>query len=100
MRHIAALDDGKIPGDNEFKFRTRAKDLVDKWHQILNANKPSNGSPTTSTVGQANGKSDKENTIEEGTKNLDINGKSLYGGSCFFPLSFFFAYIANVDYRY
>lgn len=95
MRHIAALEDGKIPHDDEFKFRTRAKDLVDKWHQILNANKPLNGSPTTSTAGQTNGKSDKEKTkdkeedeVTKGTKNLDLNGKSSYWRPCFSPLSF------------
>ncbi|KAF8814822.1 Tudor/PWWP/MBT [Phlegmacium glaucopus] len=94
MRHIAALDDGKIPRDDEFKFRTRAKDLVDKWHQILNANKPPNGSPTTSTAGQTNGKSDKEQTklkdedeVTQGTKNLDLNGKSSYSRTCFSPVS-------------
>lgn len=84
MRHIAAIEDGKIPGDDEFKFRTRAKDLVDKWHQILNANKPPNGSPTTST-GQTNGKLDKENLkdkeeddVTKGTQNLDLNGEGSY----------------------
>ena len=57
--------------------------LVDKWHQILNANTPVNGSPTTSTAGQANGKSDKEKVkdkdedeVTKGTQNLDLNGKS------------------------
>jgi hypothetical protein len=81
MRHIAALDDGKIPGDDEFKFRIRAKNLVDKWHQILNANKPTTGSPAASTAGQVTGKSGKESTKDEdvvtnGTKNLDLNGTS------------------------
>ena len=80
MRHIAALDDGKIPRDDEFNFRTRAKNLVDKWHQILNANKPSTGSPAAST-GPANGKLDQEVTkdkeedaMTKGTKNIDLNG--------------------------
>ena len=57
MRHIAALDDGHIPRDDEFNFRTRAKNLVDKWDQILNANKPSTGSLTAPTA-SANGKLD------------------------------------------
>jgi hypothetical protein len=81
MRHIAALDDGKIPRDDEYNFRTRAKNLVDKWHQILNANKPSTGSPAASTSGQANGKLDQEITkdkeedaVTKGTKNIDLNG--------------------------
>lgn len=99
MRHIAALSDEKMPPrDDEFKFRARAKGLVDKWHQILNANKPNTtGSPS---VAQANGKvvndekteAESENKKEEGadadaeadaevtqgTKNLDINGKGAF----------------------
>lgn len=81
MRHIAALDDGKIPRDDDFNFRTRAKNLVDKWHQILNANKPLTGSPDASASGQANGKMDQEITkdkeedaVTKGTKNIDLNG--------------------------
>ncbi|KDR67039.1 hypothetical protein GALMADRAFT_216707 [Galerina marginata CBS 339.88] len=90
MRHIAALSDDKVPPrDEEFKFRARAKALVDKWHQILNANKAANGSPTTSVVGgQANGKAkhpaggaaaaaakkDAEE-VTQATKNIDLNGE-------------------------
>jgi hypothetical protein len=51
MRHIAAIDDGKIPRDDEFNFRIRAKNLVKKWHPIVITNKP-----TASTSGKANGK--------------------------------------------
>ncbi|KAJ7190674.1 hypothetical protein GGX14DRAFT_482924 [Mycena pura] len=39
MRHIHLLEPSKVPRDNEFQFRDRAKALVDRWHQILNANK-------------------------------------------------------------
>jgi hypothetical protein len=39
MRHIHLLEPGKVPRDDEYKFRDRAKALVDKWHGILNANK-------------------------------------------------------------
>jgi len=39
MRHIAALTTEKVPRDDEFKFRTRAKSMVDKWHAILGASK-------------------------------------------------------------
>ena len=38
MRHIHVLSDEKVPRDAEFKFRERAKVLVDKWHDILKAN--------------------------------------------------------------
>ncbi|OAX41133.1 Tudor/PWWP/MBT [Rhizopogon vinicolor AM-OR11-026] len=41
MRHIAALSTEKVPRDDEFKFRTRAKSMVDKWHAILGASKGS-----------------------------------------------------------
>ncbi|KAJ7659476.1 hypothetical protein B0H17DRAFT_1096092 [Mycena rosella] len=39
MRHIHLLEPGKVPRDDEYNFRDRAKALVDKWHNILNANK-------------------------------------------------------------
>jgi hypothetical protein len=86
MRHIAALDDGKIPRDDDFHFRARAKNLVDKWYQLLNRhrlnpNKPPTGSPAASTSGQANEKLDQEITkdkgedaVTKGTKNIDFNG--------------------------
>ena len=55
MRHIAVLPAEKVPRDTEFNFRDRAKALVDKWHQILNANKP-NGAEASAPM--ANGKGD------------------------------------------
>ncbi|CAK5269618.1 unnamed protein product, partial [Mycena citricolor] len=39
MRHIHLLEDERAPRDADFKFRERAKALVDKWQQILNAHK-------------------------------------------------------------
>ncbi|KIM69674.1 hypothetical protein SCLCIDRAFT_1208172 [Scleroderma citrinum Foug A] len=47
MRHIAALTPEKVPRDDEFHFRTRAKALVDKWHTILGSSK------TTEAGGEA-----------------------------------------------
>lgn len=41
----------KVPRDEEFKFRARAKALVDKWHAILGANKPSENGGETTTNG-------------------------------------------------
>ena len=35
MRHIAALEDEKVPRDNEFKFKERAQTLVAKWHNTF-----------------------------------------------------------------
>lgn len=39
MRHIAVLSPDDVPRDGDFHFRDRAKALVEKWRQILNANK-------------------------------------------------------------
>ncbi|KAL6299746.1 hypothetical protein BKA93DRAFT_741746 [Sparassis latifolia] len=50
MRHLHALSEEKVPRDSEFKFRDRAKALVDKWQDIVNANK-TNGEPKTSANG-------------------------------------------------
>jgi hypothetical protein len=53
MRHIHLQPSDKIPRDDEFHFRTRAKALVDKWHIILSANKEAgpgaNGTPAGSS---------------------------------------------------
>ena len=51
MRHIAALTPDKVPRDEEFKFRARAKALVDKWHAILGANKPGENGGEATTNG-------------------------------------------------
>ncbi|KAJ7269065.1 hypothetical protein C8J57DRAFT_1509278 [Mycena rebaudengoi] len=56
MRHIHLLEPHKVPRDDEFKFRDRAKALVDKWHAILNANKAP------------------EAAVTEGTAKMDLNG--------------------------
>lgn len=53
MRHIHLQPSDKIPRDDEFHFRSRAKALVDKWHVILSANKDggqgTNGTPAGSS---------------------------------------------------
>ncbi|KAG1869768.1 hypothetical protein C8R48DRAFT_98786 [Suillus tomentosus] len=54
MRHIAALSTDKVPRDDEFKFRTRAKSMVDKWHAILGASK-GNENTVESAVNVENG---------------------------------------------
>jgi len=85
MRHIATLAPEKIPPrENEFNFRKRAKALVDQWHQILNANKPANGSPVSAAGGQrsnGNAEAEKEKMADEvtnATKNLDLNWKGVF----------------------
>ncbi|KAJ7150147.1 hypothetical protein C8R43DRAFT_1006428 [Mycena crocata] len=62
MRHIHLLEPHKVPRDDEFKFRDRAKALVDKWHQILNAN-------TTGGDGEV-----ASADVTEGTARMDLNG--------------------------
>ncbi|KAI0266949.1 hypothetical protein BC834DRAFT_871703 [Gloeopeniophorella convolvens] len=52
MRHIHMQPSDKIPRDDEFHFRTRAKALVDKWHIILSANKET-GAATNGTPGES-----------------------------------------------
>jgi hypothetical protein len=59
MRHIHLLEPSKVPRDGEFKFRDRAKALVDKWHGILNANKATDGDSAA---------------MAEGTARMDLNG--------------------------
>ncbi|KAJ7150154.1 hypothetical protein C8R43DRAFT_1006439 [Mycena crocata] len=62
MRHIHLLEPHKVPRDDEFKFRDRAKALVDKWHQILNAN-TTGGDGEVASAG-----------VTEGTAAMDLNG--------------------------
>ena len=68
MRHIAVLPEEKVPRDAEFKFRERAKALVDKWHQILNANKSNGAEATTNGAAKGDeGAETKEMAPEEAT---------------------------------
>ena len=71
MRHIAALPAEKVPRDDEFKFRERAKVLVDKWHQILGANK-ANGTDMAAN-GDAGG--EVPEAFTQATAAMDLNGK-------------------------
>jgi hypothetical protein len=71
MRHITALTPEKVPRDAEFNFKLRANALVDRWHQILNANKP-NGAASD---GGANGAAQVDG---EGPA---VNGKSPAAGA-------------------
>jgi hypothetical protein len=91
MRHIAVLPDDKVPGDAKFRFRDRAKSLVDKWHAVLNAGKPGSGEGEKEGAANTNGDSGavqevKEETekVTEGTKNLDLNAGT--NGDCRFSL--------------
>ncbi|KAJ7627014.1 hypothetical protein FB45DRAFT_920497 [Roridomyces roridus] len=69
MRHIHLLEPHKVPRDGEFKFRDRAKALVDKWHQILNANKVPEGGDAAAAPADA------EAEDEEAAAAADVNGE-------------------------
>ncbi|KAI0338275.1 hypothetical protein BDW22DRAFT_805853 [Trametopsis cervina] len=78
MRHINALGNEKVPRDDEFKFRTRAKALVDRWHKVLEAAKPEVRKPATNGKhAEDSGAKAKENGKEEspaqGTDKADTN---------------------------
>ncbi|KAI0028446.1 hypothetical protein K488DRAFT_80684 [Vararia minispora EC-137] len=55
MRHIYLLAEGKIPRDDEFAFRTRARSLFEKWHPAGAGGKKANGSGGAETNGNAEG---------------------------------------------
>ncbi|KAI0769411.1 hypothetical protein BD413DRAFT_604984 [Trametes elegans] len=88
MRHIHALGPDKVPRDGEFKFRERAKTLVDKWHDVLKTNGPPDSKPAANGARKAadaedggattsNGKEEHETeTKENGTKmEVDADAK-------------------------
>ena len=90
MRHINALPADKVPRDDEFKFRERAKALVDKWHEIISASKASegavrkpatNGKPHAEDAGangkeEANGKEQDTPTTHEPAKDaMEVDTK-------------------------
>ncbi|KAJ6580390.1 hypothetical protein DFH09DRAFT_1145909 [Mycena vulgaris] len=52
MRHIQLLDEKKVPRDDEFDFRLRAKVLLDQWHQLLTARRE--GDAVTERIGHMN----------------------------------------------
>jgi hypothetical protein len=74
MRHIAILTDDKVPGDSQYKFRDRAKALVDRWHGVLNAGKSGAGEKEANgdVAGEEKAKGEEEKVTER-TKNLDLN---------------------------
>ncbi|OSD04126.1 hypothetical protein PYCCODRAFT_1444240 [Trametes coccinea BRFM310] len=76
MRHIYALSDDKVPRDDEFKFRERAKVLVDKWHDVLKANGAPESKPATT-----NGTAHKATEGEEGSAAPNGNAKTEENGS-------------------
>ncbi|KAJ7838514.1 hypothetical protein B0H14DRAFT_1083486, partial [Mycena olivaceomarginata] len=70
MRHIHLLEPGKVPRDEEFKFRDRAKALVDRWHGILNSN--STGAPKENGHAKAVGEEGADEAAESTA--MDVSG--------------------------
>ncbi|KAI0779595.1 hypothetical protein C8Q74DRAFT_702710 [Fomes fomentarius] len=84
MRHIHALPDDRVPRDDEFKFRERAKILVDKWHETLKSNGSSDAAkPATNGTHKAadaenagvNGADSKENGTKAESEDIAMKGE-------------------------
>ncbi|KDQ55619.1 hypothetical protein JAAARDRAFT_133417 [Jaapia argillacea MUCL 33604] len=72
MRHILALSSDKVPRDDDFKFRDRAKVLVDRWQAILNANKAAtNGTKEEGEGADAEGVESKTETKGDAKMQVD-----------------------------
>lgn len=74
MRHIHALTPDRVPRDDEFKFRERAKTLVDKWHDIVSANK-TNGTASEGAKATTNGTSPVAKAADAADAGATTNGK-------------------------
>ncbi|OCH89065.1 hypothetical protein OBBRIDRAFT_779052 [Obba rivulosa] len=74
MRHIYALTPEKVPLDDEYKFRDRAKALVDKWQGILNAHKANGAAETKPAANGAQADADAK-TAEPTDAEPTANGK-------------------------
>lgn len=87
MRHIHLQPSEKIPRDDEFSFRSRAKALVDRWHNILSTNKeagpgangtPAGSSPTAPSKADKadeeapNGAAAADVSVADGTTSVDV----------------------------
>ncbi len=84
MRHIHALPNERVPRDDEFKFRERAKILVDKWHETLKSNGSSDAAkPATNGTHKAadaenagvNGADSKENGTKAEAEDIAMQGE-------------------------
>jgi hypothetical protein len=69
MRHIAALTDDKVPRNAEYNFLGRAQTLVDKWHDILNSNKPKNTAEGKTENGDGT-------EVDMGAMEVDVGGSA------------------------
>lgn len=75
MRHIAALPLDKIPRDSEFGFKDRAKVLVDRWQEVLNASK-ANGADAGTDGANGAANTDANGNAEGGDNAMQVEGDS------------------------
>ena len=68
MRYIAVLPEEKVPRDAEFKFRARAKALVEKWLHKMNADKLNGAGAAINKGGDDKGMETKEKDVQEITE--------------------------------
>jgi hypothetical protein len=80
MRHIAALSPEKIPRDSEFGFKDRAKVLVDRWQEVLNASK-ANGTEAGADAAHGTTTTEANGNAEGGDKAMQVDGQSPAGKS-------------------
>ena len=78
MRHIHALAASKIPRNEEFHFRERAKVLVDKWGVLINppggkTNGDKTETPATNGTTATNGKKAKEAAPAKEPESMSID---------------------------
>jgi hypothetical protein len=77
MRHIHLQPSDKVPRDEEFHFRTRAKALVDKWHVILSANKEAGPGANGTPAGSSPTAPSKVDKTDEDAPNGAVTGETL-----------------------
>nr|GAT48095.1 predicted protein [Mycena chlorophos] len=63
MRHIHLLEPARVPRDDEYNFRDRAKVLVDKWNGMLSAERSAEGASTGTGGGAPEGEGDGEGCV-------------------------------------
>lgn len=75
MRHITALSDEKVPLDNKYHFRDRAKVLVEVWQHIINASKDNNNT-SSNTNNNTNNKNHRNGTSTSNAKKATTDSQS------------------------
>lgn len=82
MRHIHALPASKIPRNDDFHFRERAKVLVDKWGVLINgpggkasSEKP-NGAATNGKKEESSPKVEEPAAMDQDAKDEDAKSAS------------------------